>query len=129
MGLVKNLVEYVNISIYSPLSGKSYIEMPNKLKNSIKCLINIKNNDNKCFIWCHIRHVNPLKIHTERITSRQKMVKDLGYVDIKCPVSKKDYGKIEHKNSIFINVFCYENELVYPVHVSNKKLDFAWIYC
>ena len=52
------------------------------------------------------------------------MVKDLDYVDIKCPVSKKDYKKIEHKNSIFINVFCYENELVYPAHVSKKKLIF-----
>ena len=42
--------------------------MPNKLRNSMKGLINIKNNDNKCFFWCDIRHLNPLKIHTERIT-------------------------------------------------------------
>ena len=28
--------EYVNISIYSPLSGSTYIELPNKLKISIK---------------------------------------------------------------------------------------------
>ena len=41
--------EYMNISIYSPLSGISNIELPNKLKNSVKGLINIKNNDNKCF--------------------------------------------------------------------------------
>ena len=49
--------EYVNISIFSPLSGSSYIKLPNKLKNSMKGLINIKNNDNKCFLWCHIRHL------------------------------------------------------------------------
>ena len=42
--------EYVNISIYSPLSGSSYIELPNKLRNSMKGLINIKNNDNECFL-------------------------------------------------------------------------------
>ena len=41
--------EYMNISIYSPLSGISNIELPNKLKNSVKGLINIKNNDKKCF--------------------------------------------------------------------------------
>ena len=41
--------EYMNISIYSPLSGISNIELPNKLKNSVKGLLNIKNNDNKCF--------------------------------------------------------------------------------
>ena len=59
--------EYVNISIYSPLSGSTYIELPDKLKNSMKGFINIKNDD-KCFLWCHIRHLNPLKTHPERIT-------------------------------------------------------------
>ena len=34
--------DYVNISIYNPLSPNSYIEFPNKLKNLIKALINIK---------------------------------------------------------------------------------------
>ena len=48
--------QYVNISIYSPLIGSTYIELPDKLKNPIKGLINIKNNANKCFLWFHIRH-------------------------------------------------------------------------
>ena len=64
--------QYVNISIYSPLSGSTYIEVPDKLKNPMKGLINIKNNDNKCFIWSHIRHLNPLKIHPERIKKVDK---------------------------------------------------------
>ena len=41
--------EYVNISAYSPLVGNTYIELPDELKNPMKGLINIKNNDNKCF--------------------------------------------------------------------------------
>ena len=50
------------------------------------------------------------------------MFNDLDYADIKFLVSKKqDYSKIEQKNSICINVFCYENNLVYPVHASDKK--------
>ena len=82
--------EFVNISIYSPLSGSSYIELPDKLRNSEKGLISIKNNDNKCFRWCHTRHLNPLKIHPKRITkANRKMVNNLDYVDIKFPVSKK----------------------------------------
>ena len=54
--------QYVNMSIYSPLIGSTYIVLPDKLKNPMKGLINIKNNDNKCFLWCHNRHLNPLKI-------------------------------------------------------------------
>ena len=99
--------------------------MPNKLINLKKGLIIIKNNDNKCFLWCHIRHLNPLNIHPGRITKAdRRMVNDLDYVDIKFPaVSKKDYCKIEQNNSICINLLYYENDLVYPVHVSIKKFQ------
>ena len=62
----------------------------------MKGLINIKNNDNKCFLRCHIRHLNPLKRHPERITIADiKMVHDLDYNGIEFFVSKKDYFKIE----------------------------------
>ena len=53
--------EYVNISKYSPLIGSSFVELPSELKNSKKAWINIKNNDNKCFLWCHVRHLNSIK--------------------------------------------------------------------
>ena len=59
--------EYVNISVYSPLIGSTYIELPDGLKNSMKGLINMKNNNNKCFLWCHIRHFNLVKRHPEKI--------------------------------------------------------------
>ena len=50
------------------------------------------------------------------------MISDLNYEGIKFPVSKKDYCKIERKNNICINVFSYENDLTYPVYVSNEKI-------
>ena len=57
----------------------------------MKGLINIKNND-KCFLWCHIRHLNSLKIHSERITKADKnMVNDLSYEGTEFPVSKKRF--------------------------------------
>ena len=50
------------------------------------------------------------------------MVNDLDYEGIKFPVSEKDIAKIEKKNNICINVFCYDNDLTYPVYVSDQKL-------
>ena len=41
--------EYVNISVYSPLSGSTNIKLPFKLKNSMKGLINNKHNHNVFF--------------------------------------------------------------------------------
>ena len=49
------------------------------------------------------------------------MVDDLDYEYIEFPVSKEDYCKIEQKDNVCINVFPYENELTYPVYVSNKE--------
>ena len=72
--------EYVRISVFSQLSGCTYIELPSGVRNSMIGLINIKNSDNKCFFWSRIRHLNPLKIHPERITKADKnMVNDLDY--------------------------------------------------
>ena len=112
----------VNISVYSPLIGSTFIKLPDGLKNSMKGLINIKNNGNKCFLWCHIRRVNLVKRHPERITKvDKKLINDLDYEGIKFPVSKKDYRRIERQNNICIGVFCYENGLTYPVYVSDQK--------
>ena len=52
---------YINIVVYEPLHGSSYIDLPDELKNSAKGLINIKNKDDECFRWCHIKHLNPQK--------------------------------------------------------------------
>ena len=32
------------------------------------------------FLWCHVRYINPVKLHPERITEEdKKIVIDLGY--------------------------------------------------
>ena len=41
--------QYLNVSAYSPLIGSTYIKLPDELKHSKKGLINIENDDNKCF--------------------------------------------------------------------------------
>ena len=99
--------EYVNISAFSPLNTLiTYIELSRRLRNAMRDLINIKNNDNKGFPWCHIGHLNPSKIYPERITKVDKnIVNDLDYEGIEFFVFKKDFNKIEMKNNICSNVF------------------------
>ena len=38
-------------------------------------------------------------------------------------MQEKDFSKIEMKNNICFNVFGYENELVFPVYVSDQKFE------
>ena len=44
----------------------------------------------KCFLWCHIRHLNRLKTHSERLKKSS-----IVYADSKLLASQKDYCKIE----------------------------------
>ena len=82
---------YINISTYRPLIRSSYIKLPAELRSPKKGLMNIKNNDHKCLLWCYVRHINPVKVHPERITEKDKeLVNDLNYDGIEFPVHVLD---------------------------------------
>ena len=82
--------QYINISTYRPLSGSFYMNLPIELRSPRKGLINIKNKDKKCFLWCHVRHINPSKEHPERIKKTdQKLLKNLIMMKLSFPYKKK----------------------------------------
>ena len=98
--------------------------MPTELRSPRKGLIHIKNNDQKCFLWCLVRHINPVEEHPGRIKKTDKRIaSNLNYEGIEFPVQEKDFSKIEVQNDICINVFGYENELVYPIFISKQKFE------
>ena len=44
------------------------------------------------FLWCHFRHINPVKIHPERITRKdKKLVNDLNYDGVEFHAGEKDF--------------------------------------
>ena len=51
------------------------------------------------------------------------MANTLNYSDIDFLISKKDYCKIEKQNNICINVFSYDNGIIYPIYVTNEKFS------
>ena len=115
---------YINVVKYEPMKGSSYIQLPTELRHNNKGLINMKNEDNECFRWCHIRHLNPQDKDAQRIKKSDKaFVANLDYSGIEFPVTTKQYNKIEKQNEININVFGYENKQKYPIHVSKEKYE------
>ena len=115
---------YLNVVKYEPMKGSSYIKLPTELRHNNKGLINMKNEDNECFRWCHIRHLNPQDKDAQRIKKSDKaFVVNLDYSGIEFPVTTKQYNKIEKQNEININVFGYENKQKYPIHVSKEKYE------
>ena len=111
----------INISTYRPLSGRSYIDLPVELRSPRKELINIKNKDNKSFLWCHVRHTDPSKEYPERIKKTDKKVaEELNYDEFEFPLQEKGFNKIEVKNNICINVFGYEKISFSSLHFRLK---------
>ena len=119
---------------YRPLRGNTWIPLPKELADK-KAIINMKNQDNKCFIWCVLRALNPTNNHSERI-DKELMEKedDLNMKDIEYPVSLKDISKFEKQNpEISITVLGFnEKDKVYPLHVSeyiyNRKHNIILLF-
>ena len=115
---------YLNVTLYKPLNGSSYIELPTEFRNSKKGLINMKNKDEECFRWCQIRHLNPQIKYPERIKKEdKKMINELNYEGIDFSLSQKHYNKVEKRNSIRINVFGYEDGQPFPIHISKETFE------
>ena len=80
------------------------------------------------FLWCHVRHINPVKIHPERITwEDKKLLNNLNYDGVGFPMRKKDFSKIEKKNNICINVFCFENSMDILLVTDGDKSHYVYI--
>ena len=117
---------FINVAKYRPLRGSSYIPLPKELRHPAKGIINIKNNDDECFRWCHIRYLLPQNKNPQRIKeSDKKYVEKLDYSGIEFPVSVKQYNKIEKQNNIRVNVFGYEEKQKYPIYLSKEKFNFC----
>ena len=106
---------------YNPLRGETWIALPIELANK-KAIINMKNEDNKCFLWCVLRALNPKDGSPERLDKKLKEKENtLNMEGIEYPVSLKDIDKFEKQNpSISITVFGYDEKSVYPLRNSNN---------
>ena len=38
-------------------------------------------------------------------------------------LQEKDFSKIETKNNICINIYCFENKLVFPIYISDGEFE------
>ena len=52
-----------------------------------------------------------------------KNAEELNYDGIEFTVQEKDFYKIEIKNNICINVFGYDNRLVFPIYISDQEFE------
>ena len=131
-------IEYCDMYVdtYQPIGGESFIDLPKVIKYK-KAIINIKNNDNKCFMWCILAHLYPIAIHPERMShyNKEEYIKRLNFDGIEFPV--KDFKKFENLNpTISINIYDYklkEDIVTFsPLYITDEEkeihVDMLYVY-
>ena len=109
---------YVNIAKYQPLTGSSYMELPDTLKSK-KAIINVKNDDQKCLMWSLLSARHPVKKNAQRVTKYKDHEKELNFAGIEFPTPLNQIPNVEHQNNLSINVFGYsESAGIHPLYLS-----------
>ena len=105
---------------WEPLYGSSYIPLDPYLANK-KAIINMQNEDDKCFMWSVLRALNPKDKNAERIDKDLKSKQDsINMKGIHYPVTLKAIDRFETQNpNISISVVGYNKvDLVHPIRIS-----------
>ena len=121
----------IKMTEYKPISGGNISELnkiPDLFLNKRSLLI-LKNNDDKCFLYCYIREFfNPITKNRFRITKRDKELADkiINETNLNFEnVSISEIDKIEKKLKVNVNVFScnksYKNKN--PVRKSRENYD------
>ena len=118
---VKVIKLVLHTTKWEPLYGSSYIPLDPYLANK-KAIINMKNEDDKCFMWCVLRALYPKDKNAERIDKDLKSKQDIiNMKGIHYPVSLNGIKRFEDLNpNISISVLGYNKEEggVYPLEIS-----------
>ena len=115
----------LHVNSYDPLAARSYIPLPSEIQNK-KATINIKNDDDKCFIYCLGRalDVSPEETRLDRVSKHLKNVCEvLGLNNIKTPVNIQDLPKIETQFNISINLYGHSDSNIYPIQTTQSKAE------
>ena len=117
---------YLNIAKYEPLKATSKISLPKALFDK-KAIINLPNEDDRCFEWALLSILYYNKNHPSKLSSYRKYLGTLNLKGIDIPTPISQIPKVEKQNSWFaINVYgCSispkkQNVNIFPYYISDR---------
>lgn len=108
---------------YKPFRGSTYIPLPVDIASK-KAVINVKNEDQYCFMWAVLAALHSVSIHPERVSHYQRCRNELNFNGIEFPVNREGIKKFERLNpSISITVIGYERGKEFPYYIPDVKKE------
>ena len=95
---------------YSPIRGGTFVELPEWVRaknNKDMCVLNVKNRDEKYFMWSILSALHPATRNRERVSHYKPFADELDFTGISFPVSIDDIPRFE-KQSPSIAISAYE---------------------
>ena len=96
----------VHTAEYNPLNASNYVPLPTQIAKK-KAVLNIVNNDEKCFIWSILASLYPVSgnSHPYRVSNYIKYESELNCLNIEMPVS-------------LLTCLILKNKTIYPLMYS-----------
>lgn len=108
-------------NIFRQFRGASYIDLPKWIKDK-KAIRNIKNRDNRCFMWTILAALHPAERDAERVSKYRQYENELNFNRINFPIKISDIPKIEKTNNLAVNVYSHQGKSIIPIY-NSKQLD------
>ena len=133
-GFVFQEIEEVILEIYkvNDIQARLWVELPPKYKNS-QSIINIKNNDQYCFLWCILANLYPVEDNKNITSSYSKHFDKFNLEGLDFPMKVKDIPKVENLNrlssggqqccipkALCVNVFELTGNVLTPIHINTN---------
>nr|CAI5835616.1 unnamed protein product [Callosobruchus analis] len=94
----------VNINLFNPMRGSSYIRLPPQIRNKKAC-VNVKNDDQACFAWAVVSSLYPAEQSSDRISMYPPYSSILNLKGIQFPMTIHQIKTFENQNDISVNIY------------------------
>ena len=108
----------LHVASYEPLCVAFFIPTDPWLAAK-RAIINVKNDDGKCFVWSALVGLHPQKLHANRVSKYVPYMKELSVKDLIFPLKVTDVKKFEKLNPFMsVNVFALKTNRNAANHVN-----------
>ena len=121
----------IEMTEYQPMGGSSYIELPKDVYDT-KSIVNIKNEDQACFMWSVLAALHPTDHHPERVIHYKPFEDQLNFTGMEFPMTIDQISKFEKLNPeisvTVLGIDIPDNEekdasKVFPLRVPEKQQE------
>lgn len=126
----------VQIFKHEPFRGAGYIELPKSIKGK-RSIVNIQNNDNKCFKWAILAALHYDEVHGKNKnkgnfpSNYDLWADELNFDGIEFPMRLNQIEKFMKQNDgIAVNVYHFstEKQRLCPLFLASKPIEYRYVH-